>query len=141
MSELNAQEVSMNEVTSLLVEAGYEISPGGDEECIYVKDPESGLLFTCVLENNILFNTVACIELDESVVDQEFMKLLLTSDNGISTSAFQLYKADAGRVIVTLNNFCKLQGLGAEDRDDILSCLDFLNVDVLAARDLLASRL
>lgn len=141
MSDLKEQEISINEVTNLLVEAGYEISPGGDEECIFVKDPESGLLFTCVLENNILFNAVACVELDESVVDAEFMRLLLKSDNGISTSAFQLYKADTGRIVITLNNFCKLQGLGAEDRDDILSCLDFLNVDVLAARDLLSSRL
>ena len=94
MTELSKQEISVNEVTNLLVESGYEVTAGGEADCIFVKEPETGLVYTCVLENNILFNTVSCIELDESVVDAEFMRLLLKSDNGISTSGFQLYQAD-----------------------------------------------
>jgi hypothetical protein len=38
---------------------------------------------------------------------------------------------------VTLNNFCKLQDMGPEDADDILSCAHFLLVDVMSARRLL----
>ncbi len=33
---------------------------------------------------------------------------------------------------MTLNNFCKLQDMGPEDEDDILSCVHFLLVDVIA---------
>lgn len=141
MTEMQEQEITIDEVRNLLVEAGYETFPGGEESCLFVKDPESGLTFTCVLENNILFNTVSCVEVDESVITADFMRLLLNADNGISTSNFQLYASDKSRVIVTLNNFCKLQDLGHEDRDDILSCLEFLNVDVLAAMNLLGSKL
>ena len=50
------------------------------------------------------------------------MHKMLAADNGISTSHFQLYDTGNGSVSVTLNNFCKLQDLGSEDEDDILSC-------------------
>ena len=53
--------------------------------------------------------------------------------------------AELGRLgmtaVVTLNNFCKLQEMGPDDEDDILSCVSFLLVDVLHARDLLAADL
>ena len=62
------------------------------------------------------------------------MRKMLASDNGISTSYFQLYDMGGGKVAVTLNNFCKLQDMGADDEDDILSCVHFLLVDVLEAR-------
>jgi hypothetical protein len=39
---------------------------------------------------------------------------------------------------VTLNNFCKLQDMGTDDQDDILSCVHFLLVDVMSARRLLS---
>ena len=63
---------------------------------------------------------------------------MLAANNGISTSYFQLYEAGEGKVAITLNNFCKLQDLGADDEDDILSCVHFLLVDVMTARHLLA---
>jgi hypothetical protein len=66
---------------------------------------------------------------------------MLASDNGISTSHFQIYEIENGNVAITLNNFCKLQDLGPEDEDDILSCAHFLFVDVLRARDLLSGYL
>ena len=62
---------------------------------------------------------------------------MLAADNGISTSYFQLYEAGSGTVAMTLNNFCKLQDMGPEDEDDILSCVHFLLVDVMTARRLL----
>ena len=49
------------------------------------------------------------------------MATMLAADNGISTSSFQLYDAGGGNVTITLNNFCKLQDLGPDDEDDILS--------------------
>jgi hypothetical protein len=66
------------------------------------------------------------------------MATMLASDNGVSTSSFQLYDAGDGNVTITLNNFCKLQDLGPEDEDDILSCVHFLLVDVMTARRLLS---
>jgi len=138
MADMKAsEEVTMDAVKSLLLESGYEITTSDDENCAFVKDTDSEFIFTCVLENNILFNTVACIELEKSAVTQELMEKLLNSENGISTSNFQLYRADSNKTIISLNNFCKLQDLGPEDQDDILSCLEFLNVDVLGARALL----
>jgi hypothetical protein len=65
------------------------------------------------------------------------MRRMLAADNGISTSSFQLYDAGGGSVAVALNNFCKLQDMGPEDEDDILSCVHFLLVDVMSARRLL----
>jgi len=88
-----------------------------------------------------VYGPVTCMTVSPDAVTPAVMRKMLAADNGISTSAFQLYDSKKGRIIVTLNNFCKLQGLGSEDRDDILSCLDFLNVDVLAAKDLLAGRI
>jgi hypothetical protein len=44
-------------------------------------------------------------------------------------------------VSVTLNNFCKLQDLGPEDEDDILSCVSFLLADVVHAQQLIGQDL
>jgi hypothetical protein len=64
------------------------------------------------------------------------MRRMLAADNGISTSHFQLYET-GGKIAITLNNFCVLQDMNAEDEDDILSCVHFLLVDVLMARGVL----
>jgi len=132
-------EICADSVKNILVEAGFETTPGVDETCFFVKDPEGGLTFTCDLENDILYNTVCCVEIEERVLTPDMMRILLDAENGISTSSFQTIKKSSGTLILTLNNFCKLQDLGPEDKDDILSCLEFLNLDVLAARDLLSS--
>jgi hypothetical protein len=66
------------------------------------------------------------------------MAKMLAADNGISTSYFQIYDAGEDKVAITLNNFCKLQDLGTDDQDDILSCVHFLLVDVISAKRLLA---
>ena len=73
-----------------------------------------------------------------TVVTPEIMATMLASDNGVSTSSFQLYDAGDGKVTITLNNFCKLQDMGPEDEDDILSCVHFLLVDVMTARRVLS---
>ncbi len=134
-------EVSAAAVKSILADAGYETLPGEDATCFLVKDPESGITFSCDLEKDILFNAVACFEVEESAMTSDLAGVLLDTENGISTSSFRLCKTGSDKVIVTLSNFCKLQDLGSEDKDDVLSCLEFLNMDVLTARDLLAAYL
>jgi hypothetical protein len=90
------------------------------------------------LQGEILFLSLTCTVVPRSAITPELMGRMLNAENGISTSHFQLYEAGAGKTAVTLNNFCKLQNLGAEDEDDILSCVHFLLADVLSARRLLA---
>ena len=89
------------------------------------------------LQGNVLFLTVACALVPANAVTPDIMRKMLDADNGISTSGFQLYDHGDGRVAVTLNNFCKLQAMGSDDEDDILSCLEFLMADAVDARDLL----
>jgi hypothetical protein len=69
----------------------------------------------------------------ESAITPAIMRSMLDAHNGISTSYFQLYDAGQGKTAITLNNFCKLEDLGPEDQDDILSCVHFLLVDVMVA--------
>jgi hypothetical protein len=90
-----------------------------------------------VLEGSILYFSLVCIVVPEKAITPQIMRSMLAADNGISTSYFQLYDAGSAKLAVTLNNFCKLQDLGADDEDDILSCVHFLMVDVLSARRLL----
>ncbi len=127
--------VSLNDVRELIARSGYELVKEEDSS-MQIKDLDSGVTLTAVLENDILFNTVACMTVPSSQITPEMMKLMLSADNGISTSAFQLYERD-GKTTVTLSNFAKLQQMGADDEDDILSCLSYLIVDAMAARSLL----
>ena len=76
-----------------------------------------------------------------SAITAEIMRKMLAADNGISTSGFQLYENDQKTVAITLNNFCKLQSLEDDDRDEILSCLEFRIVDLYAATSRLATAL
>lgn len=130
--ETKEKAVSLDVVYELLSENGYEVSTEGDS-VLRVREVDSGIVIRCVLEDNILFNTVTCMTLPADAVGPEGMRKMLASDNGISTSNFQLYERPDGKVAVTLNNFCKLLAMGADDADDILSCLEFLEIDVCAA--------
>jgi hypothetical protein len=73
----------------------------------------------------------------KSAVTPALMQKMLAADNGISTSYFQLYDTGTGNVAITLNNFCKLQEMGPDDEDDILSCVTFLLADVVHANSLI----
>lgn len=128
--------ITLEQIEALLADDGYEVERLG-EDLLRVRDVESGISLRAVLEQDILFLTIRCEVLPKSKITAEMMQKMLAADNGISTSAFQLYDQGDGKVAVTLNNFCKLQNLGEEDRDDVLSCVEFLVVDVVAARDLL----
>ena len=128
---------NLGHIHALLAERGYEVAEPAPDT-ITIRELDSGVSLQAVLEGDILFLTLPCTTVARSAITPEIMAAMLASDNGISTSAFQLYNAGNGQVTVSLNNFCKLQDMGPEDEDDILSCVHFLLVDVMTARRLLS---
>ena len=130
--------VDISQVSEIVVENGYEILSENDA-CLRVRDLETGIPITLVLEEDVLFNSVSCKTVPQEDISPATMHDMLSADNAISTSSFQLYDLENNKVAITLNNFCKLQTMGAEDEDDILSCLSFLLIDTVAARALLDS--
>lgn len=127
----------LGQIHALLAEKGYEISAPGPDS-LRIREVESGVAVQAVLEGDILYFSLVCTVAPKSAITPELMGRMLAADNGISTSYFQLYEAGGGKLAVTLNNFCKLQDMGADDQDDILSCVHFLLVDVMTARGLLS---
>ena len=126
----------IDEVEEIVANAGYEVVEV-EGDTLRIRDLESGISVSCVLEQEILYNTVSCQVVDSGSVSGALMARMLDAQNGISTSSFQLYDLGNGKTAITLNNFSKLQSLGEDDRDDILSCISFLVGDVCEARDLL----
>jgi hypothetical protein len=126
----------LGQIHALLAERGYEVSEPSPDS-LSIREVESGVTIRAVLQGDILFLSLVCIVVPRASVTPEIMARMLDANNGISTSHFALYDASGGKVAVTLNNFCKLQDLGADDEDDILSCVHFLLVDVMMARRVL----
>jgi len=129
---------NLGQIHALLAERGYEVSEPSPDT-ITIRELNSGVSIRAVLAGEILFFTLPCITVPRAAVTPQIMTAMLASDNGISTSSFQLYDAGNGMAAITLNNFCKLQDMGPEDEDDILSCAHFLLVDVMTARRLLST--
>ena len=102
-----------------------------------IMEVDSGLTIQAVLQGEILFLSLNCATVSADRITADVMRKMLGSDNGISTSHFQLYTGQDGNVTITLNNFCKLQKLGPDDEDDILSCVDFLMADAVHAHELI----
>jgi hypothetical protein len=125
----------MGQIHALLAERGYEVSETAPDT-IRIREVDSGIAIQAVLEGSILFFSLVCTVVPKSAITADVMGQMLSAANGISTSAFQLYDAGEGKIAVTLNNFCKLQDMGADDEDDILSCVNFLMADVMSARRL-----
>jgi hypothetical protein len=132
----SSETISMSQVAELLAHHGYDFTeqPSG---VLSIREVHSGVGFQAALEGNVLYLTVHLMSLPTSGITADLMRKMLSGNNGISTSAFRLYDADGGKTLVTLNNFCKLQDMGPEDQDDILSLAGYLMADVLEARDLL----
>jgi hypothetical protein len=130
----------LDRISSLLAEKGYDVSHTGNN-ILGVREVTSGVTVRAVLEGDILFLSLVCTTVPEASITSAVMRKMLAADNGISTSYFQLYPAAEGKVAVMLNNFCKLENLGPEDEDDILSCVHFLLADVMEARRLLGGML
>jgi len=130
----------LDRISSLLAEKGYEVTAQGGD-MLRIREVTSGVVIQAVLEGDIVFFTLPCVTVPERALSADVMRRMLAADNGVSTSSFQLYPAGDGKVSVTLNNFCKLQDMGADDEDDVLSSVQFLLVDVIQARDLIGGLL
>jgi len=126
----------IDHIAALLAKQGYDVTPAGPG-VLDVREVRSGISLQAVLEGDIIFFSLPCMTVSADKLTPDILKKMLAGENGISTSYFQLYDAPDGKVTIALNNFCKLLDFGAEDEDDILSCVHFLLVDVIAARDLL----
>jgi hypothetical protein len=126
----------LGQIHALLAEAGYEVSEPGPDT-LTIRELKSGVAVHAVLQGDILYFSLTCTVMPSAAITDAIMSRMLSADNGISTSYFRLYDAGNGQAAVALNNFCKLEDLGPEDRDDILSCVHFLLVDVISARRLL----
>jgi hypothetical protein len=126
----------MGQIHALLAERGYEISETAPDN-IRIREVDSGIAIQAVLEGQILYFSLVCTVVPGSAISADVMRQMLSAENGISTSSFQLYEAGDGKTAITLNNFCKLQDMGADDEDDILSCVNFLMADVMSARRLI----
>ena len=127
----------LGHIHALLAERGYEVSESSTDS-LTIREVDSGVTVHAVLQGEILFLSLTCTVVPRAAVTADIMARMLAADNGISTSHFSLYDAAGGNVAITLSNFCKLQDLGADDEDDILSCVHFLLVDVMTARRVLA---
>jgi hypothetical protein len=126
----------LGQITALLAERGYEVSETAAANTLKITEVDSKVAIQAVLEGDICYFSLTCTVVPNSAITADVMRQMLDAGNGISTSNFQLYDV-GGKVAITLNNFCKLQEMGPDDEDDILSCVHFLLVDVLAARKIL----
>jgi hypothetical protein len=131
-----SEPISISQVAELLARHGYDTSEPS-AGLLRIRDVQSGVTFQAALEGNVLYMTVNLMSIAERHLSPNLMARMLSAENGISTSGFKLYDAGDGRIAITLNNFCKLQDMGAEDEDDILSLAGYLMADVVSARDLL----
>ncbi len=130
--------IDSSQIHVLLAEHGYDVTDLSPS-MLSIRQMDSGVTVQAVLETEIVFFSLTCLTVPEEKLTHDILRRMLASDNGISTSHFQLYEVSDGQTAIALTNFCKLQELGPDDEDDILSCVHFLFADVMAARELLRS--
>jgi hypothetical protein len=131
---------ALAQIHELLATKRYGVSETSDSG-LKIQEVDSGLTLRAELQGEILFFSLVCATVPNARVTPALMHKMLDSKNGISTSHFQITSVGDGQAAITLNNFCKLQELGPDDEDDILSCVSFLLADVMQARGLLAADL
>jgi hypothetical protein len=136
----NITSSTLEQIHALLAAKRYAVTESGDS-MLRIQEVDSGIALQAVLEGEILFLSLVCMSVPAPRITPAIMRKMLASDNGISTSHFQLYETGDGNVAITLNNFCKLQELGPDDEDDILSCVSFLLADVVHAKQLIGADL
>ena len=136
----NATSSTIEQVHALLAAKRYSVSETG-EGVLRIQEVESGIVVQAVLSGNILYFSLLCMSVPENSLTPSVLRKMLSADNGIPTSYFQLYETGDGNAAITLNNFCKLQELGSDDEDDILSCVSFLLADVVLAKELIGADL
>ena len=136
----NVTSSTLEQIHALLAAKRYSVTESG-EGVLRIQEVESGIFVQAVLAGEILYLSILCMTVPGKSLTPDVLRKMLASDNGISTSHFQLYETGDGNVAITLNNFCKLQELGPDDEDDILSCVSFLLADVVHAKDLIGADL
>jgi hypothetical protein len=127
---------TLGQIHELLAAHRYSVAESADG-ILSIMEVDSGLTIQAVLQGEILFFSLNCATVPADRITAGVMRKMLASDNGISTSHFQLYTGADGNVTITLNNFCKLQELGPDDEDDILSCVGFVMADAVHAHGLI----
>jgi hypothetical protein len=131
---------TLGQIHALLASRRYSVTETGPG-MLRIQEVDSGIVVQAVLQGDILFLSLVCMSAPAAKITPAVMRKMLAGDNGISTSHFQLYDTGDGNIAVTLANFCKLQEMGPDDEDDILSCVGFLLADVLHAKDLIGADL
>jgi hypothetical protein len=127
---------AVGHIHELLAERGYEVTEPAPDR-LRIRDVDSGVTIQAVVEGEIVYFSLPCVTVGREKLTPEILAKLLDGANGISTSSFRTYDTGGGKVTISLNNFCKLQDLGVDDDDDVLSCVHFLLVDVISARRLI----
>ena len=130
----------LGQIHELLARERYSVTEL-DDHVLRIQEVESGVSLRAVLEGDILYFSLVCMTVPADRITPALMRKMLAADNGIATSYFQLYETKDGQVAITLNNFCKLQDLGRDDEDDILSSVSFLLADVVHALHLIGADL
>lgn len=130
--------VVISQVHQVLAENGYEVTETGGD-MLRVRHLETGIAFQAALEGNVLYMSVVLDTVPSAQITADMMRRMLAGDNGISTSSFRLYPSSDGRTAVALSNFCTLQNMGEEDKDDVLSLASYLMADLLEARDVMGA--
>jgi hypothetical protein len=134
------EQDTATQIHELLAAKGYAVTESGPG-VFRIQDVGSGISLQAVLEKDILFFSLTCATVAVAKITPALMGKMLDAANGIATSHFQLHGVGGGEIAITLNNFCKLQEMGPDDEDDILSCVSFLLADLVHARDLIGADL
>jgi hypothetical protein len=135
---LQSTSTTLGQVHALLAAKRYGVTETGDGG-LRIQELDSGIFVNAVLQGEIMFFSLVCATVPIFRMTTSVMHKMLSAENGISTSYFQLSETGDGNVTVTLNNFCKLQEMGPDDEDDILSCVTFLLADVVHAKELIGA--
>jgi hypothetical protein len=130
----------LGQIHELLARKRYSVTEI-NEQALRIQEVESGVSLRAVLEGDIIYFSLVCATVAADRIKPALLRKMLAADNGIATSYFRLHQTSDSELAITLNNFCKLQELGADDEDDVLSCISFLLADVLHARDLIGADL
>ncbi len=130
-------EIRPEAVSNIIKALGYEVLDSPDDGVFSIRG-SSGIRIVCAVEESILNCTVPLVRVDEAKITREVALSMLASDNKLATSHIELVKQDGGKVRVVLMNYCKLQELGDDDVDDIETALEFIELDTLRAKNLLA---
>jgi len=135
---LQSTSTTLGQAHALLAAKRYSVTETGDGG-LRIQELDSGIFVNAVLQGEIMFFSLVCATVPIFRMTTSVMHKMLSAENGISTSHFQLTETGDGNVTVTLNNFCKLQEMGPDDEDDILSCITFLLADVVHAKELIGA--